>query len=132
MRRKKWLKSSLIAHKSDGGAEIQVEDLRANGLNTNRIPDAIEVDEENEDDEALLRPNKLSLENYLSYYLQKHLTMSNIASMVEIIFLDPTMRRLRSTDSLVIPLFNWCYTSAKTFLTYFWSAQMKFPVPKSL
>jgi hypothetical protein len=59
----------------------------------------------------LLHPNRLSLENYLSYYPQKHLAMSNIASMVEILFLGPTMRRLRSTDSLIILLFNWCLGS---------------------
>ena len=121
-----------VTHESDDEAEIQVEDLRANGLNTNPFPGAIEDDEENEENEALLLSKKVSLENYLSYKPQKHLAMRNIASMAEILFLDPTMRRLRSTDSLIILLFNWCFTSPKTFLTYFWSAQMKFPAPKSL
>jgi hypothetical protein len=36
-------------------------------LNTNPFPGAIEDDEENEENEALLLSKKVSLENYLSY-----------------------------------------------------------------
>jgi hypothetical protein len=88
-------------------------------LNANPFPGAIEDDEENEDNEVLLRPKKVSLENYLSYDPQKHFAMRNIASMADILFLDSTLRRLRSTDSLIILVFNWCFTSPKTFFTYF-------------
>ena len=47
-----------VAHESDDEAEIQVEDLRANGLNANPFPGAIEDDEENEDDEAPAVPQQ--------------------------------------------------------------------------
>ena len=47
-----------VAHESDAEAEIQVEDLRANGLNANPFPGAIEDDEENEDDEAPAVPQQ--------------------------------------------------------------------------
>ena len=83
-----------VAHESDDEAEIQVEDLRANGLNTNPFLMRSKTMKKMKTMRLLLCPNKLFLENYLSFYPHKHLAMSNIASIVEILFLDPTMRRL--------------------------------------